>query len=169
MPGPFPDDDVRGMEWLKPFEEPPLSFTFLQARYGFSVRLPRAPQLVSKQAIATWPGLGACERSEFAVAPTVSSDPDLYLEIYAAPAGTTLAVDEQRRWMHELASRVGDADPEPSDTWTRGALLVRDPDGLTLVVPVHNAVLLLNVDATLDLDAVADTLFGSLQQLLPKG
>ena len=44
--------------------------------------------------------------------------------------------------------------------------------GVTLVVPVHNAVLLLNVDATLDVDAVADTLFGSLQQqqlLLPKG
>ena len=46
-------------------------------------------------------------------------------------------------------------------------LLVTDPDGLTLVVPVHNAVLLLNVDATSDLDVVANAFFGSLQQLLP--
>ncbi len=145
----------------------PLTVTFLQPLYGFSVRLPRAPTLVSKQPIARWPGIGACVRSEFTVAPVVSSDPDLYLEIYAPPVGTVLSVDEQQHWMQELASRVGDGEPTPDMTWVKGALLVTDPDGLTLVVPVHNAVLLLNVDASFDIDVVANAFFGSLQQLVP--
>lgn len=145
----------------------PLSVTFLQPRYGFSVRLPTTPTLVSTTLVARWPGIGACVRSEFTVAPVVSTDPDLYLEIYAPPVGTVLSVDAQQHWMHELASRVGDGVPTPDHTWLQGALLVTDPDGLTLVVPVHNAVLLLNVDATSDLDVVANAFFGSLQQLLP--
>ncbi len=145
----------------------PLSVTFLQPQYGFSVRLPTTPTLVSTTPVARWPGIGACVRSEFTVAPVVSSDPDLYLEIYAPPVGTVLSVDEQQHWMHELASRVGDSEPTPDMTWVKGALLVTDPDGLTLVVPVHNAVLLLNVDASSEVDVVANAFFGSLQQLLP--
>jgi len=136
-------------------------FTFLQPRHCFSVRLPRAPTLVSRQRIDRWPGIGACERSEFAVVPIDDGDPDLYLELYAAIDVDAFDDDEQRRWMHELASRVGDGPVLESSTWARGALLVSDPEGLTLVVPVRAGVLLLNFDAVVDVDVIAAEFFGS--------
>lgn len=140
------------------------SFSFVQPRHGFSVRLPRAPTLVSRQQIDRWPGIGACERSEFAVVPIKDGDIDLYIELYAA-IDVDFDDDEQRRWMHELASRVGDGPVQESATWAPGALLVSDPEGLTLVVPVRGGVALLNFDALVDVDVIAAEFFGSLQTL----
>jgi len=141
----------------------PFPFLFEQPRHGFSVRLPRAPTLVSRQSIATWPGLGACDRAEFSVAPITDHDVDIYLEVYAVSDDGHFVDDAERtRWLHTLANSLGDEPAQPSTRWIDGAALVTDPEGLTLVVPVTDAILVLNFDAVTDVDAIADAFFGSL-------
>lgn len=139
-----------------------LPFQFLDVHHGFSVQLPCAPVRLSLQAIAGWPGIGACVRSEFAI-PDSDGSVDIYLELYGAADNAVLHHEEQRRWMAELAVRVGDGPVEANSTWVAEALLVYDGGGRSLVVAVRDGVCVVNVDATADLDAAAAAVFSSVR------
>lgn len=141
----------------------PFLFLFEQPRHGFSVRLPRAPTLVSRRSIANWPGIGACDRSEFSVAPVGTGDVDFYLEVYAVIDDGHFVDDaEASRWLSALANSLGDEPAQPDAQWVKGAALVTDPEGLTLVVAVTDAILVLNFDAVSDVAAIAEAFFCSL-------
>ncbi len=140
-----------------------LPFRFLVAEHGFSVALPREPVCVSRETIASWPGIGACLRSEFAVADSDGSV-DLYLEVYAAVGEAPINDDEQRRWMAELAVRIGDGPVAASSTWVKDALLVHDAEGRSLIVPVRDGVCVLNIDAGTDLEACAAAFFSTFKR-----